>query len=142
MTYTAEEIEKLPASRELDMLVAKQVLGYDSRLVHVQAGGKMVDLGPQGRHHIAAVDYFSQSPGAAWDIVSKLHAKGCHVSVATAGLAGFSVTVVEPDPTPEEKLTLLQRPWPRRWQAGSENAALAICRAALLFSLAAPSPQV
>jgi Phage ABA sandwich domain len=118
--------EDLPPGRELDLLVAEQMLGLE----RVSPGGTTVRPTPemlvaarQARPDAALPDRvacpeFSTSIRAAWLLVEEMRRRGLEITILTRPGAAYTVRLALPDGS-------------REWVAAAESPALAICRAAL-----------
>ena len=122
---TRDEILKLEAGRELDALVAEQVMGF-------------VDLGPlqladlryqkpttDGVVVLGRLPNYSTDIAAAWQVVEKI-SKLYHVEIENFD-GGYGVTLDD---------------YSQTWEAHAPTAPLAISRAALLAVMVTDDQQV
>jgi hypothetical protein len=117
---TAEQIDAMPAGREMDALVAEKVMGFvvmrhrDVDGQHIEHNPDELMRGPDGEApryaYMVPVDHYSTDIAAAWEVVEKLVSEqGLHLWWHNVWLVDFA-------------LSGAQR---------AETAPLAICRAAL-----------
>lgn len=113
------------AGRELDVLVAERVLGYDPQYIHTHKGGAAfpTDLTPSGWIDVAPIRHFSTDIAAAWEVAEKYIAAGCAAWVEGDGHTGYRAGVTSGN---------------GRFESEGESPAHAICLAALR-AVAAPS---
>lgn len=114
VTMDKSEIENMPASRELDVLIAEKVLGLnlDWEFAEFQDGDPAIPTLRDKYDEIGIVPFYSTDISAAWDVVEKLR-----------------LTI---EPTGINK-------WYSHRGIGSkgfsaESAPLAICRAAIFYA--------
>jgi hypothetical protein len=114
MEITLEMIAELPASRQLDALVAEHILGTPPQYIIVGPASEMRDWGPLGMQLTAPIEHYSTRMGPAWDVVERMQEL-------------------------EEDGKTTNAVWWNFWHSGqahlcdmsASEAALAVCRAAL-----------
>ena len=129
-----EDILKMEAGREMDVLIAENVMGYSKMLAptsfrlnnYLVDAGELVYVAPNG-DTFATFDIpsYSSDISAAWEVVEKMR-------IAIVPLVGGG-WAAEPDSDFDLELSWFERPvcdW-----ATAPTAPLAICRAALLSTL-------
>lgn len=118
------------AGRELDRLVAEQIMGWRYYASgYGLAAQRPYWVTPQGPFSAENLPRFSADVAAAWQVVERLRGDGWDWRIANGsdrptGAAGWQVSV------------LRVRPQQLEGSAFAENVALAICRAALALSSA------
>jgi hypothetical protein len=129
-----EQIENMPAGREMDALIAKEVMGLEVLDVPIvprevfnrhwltdAAHREFMKAYPDGG--AKTVSHYSTETSAAWEVVEKLHSMGAWLSISIIpGYKTWDVRGVLNENTREE----------HRFINHAESAPLAICRAALL----------
>lgn len=122
---TRDEIEKMPAGREMDVLIAKHVMGLTVTSSEEMAY-RRTEYGYSDLHRIDARKY-SEDISAAWLVVEKLAKEPCawyiHSINLTTGLR-YNADYWEETDSPDGKII--------SYNATAETAPLAICRAALM----------
>lgn len=114
MEITLEMIAELPASRQLDALVAEHILGTSPQYIIVGPASEVRDWGPLGMLLTAPIAEYCTRMGPAWEVVERMQ------------------ELEEDDKTTNAV-------WWNFWHSGQSHlydlsaseAALAICRAAL-----------
>lgn len=125
---TDEEIRALPAGRELDALVAEQVMGWkrvEKGHVYFWRTKEMVAELLREHPDVLAVDYFpcpyfSTEIAAAWEVVEELARRCWHLSLDY------------PSGNSRWEWMACFRPQPPGSFVYADTAPVAICRAALL----------
>lgn len=110
---TRDEILKMEAGRELDALVAKDVMGW-----HKLDGNWKDNIWEKADGHIKGDWHPSEDISAAWEVVTKIRSMGWGVDISW-----FHEFIYCALHKPDSVIIK---------QANAETAPLAICRAALL----------
>lgn len=137
---THDEIDTMPAGREMDALVAEKVFGYTTKTKSAwqdpECGGwnpvNSIDADDDEdtreekqpcfldtQRYWNVVQFFSTDIAAAWEVIRKLNETGRDVAVIVSSTEGCSCKVFE-DKTPLQST-----------RSDADTAPLSICRAAL-----------
>jgi|SRR3990167_1528273 len=119
---TNEEIDNMPAGREMDALVVEKI--FDKKVCHCDAGSIMCAFGPG---HCLTCDGWipklhSTSISAAWEVVEKFECLYLFRCVSGPFEGKYECKLVFEEGPDNDK---------RRFYAVAETAPLAICRAGL-----------
>lgn len=125
MNLSREEIENMPAGREMDALIATRIIGWKiDDLTAISPTGSRNARIPHGDWWL---EYYSTNIAAAWEVVEWMRENG------------FSFMLIEhADPNGDYIIEFWRRDnldEPQRLSCRFEEAPLAICRAALLATL-------
>ncbi|SDY98057.1 BC1872 family protein [Hymenobacter psychrophilus] len=130
---TREEIEQMPAGREMDGLIAHMVIGAQTQVIESDWRYDSQHMERRPDRPWEHMPYYSTEIGAAWDVVERLDktAQLCDVTRINGGATYLHHC---------EVWNTSGEPYHR---ATADTAPLAICRAALLATLpTTPVPPI
>lgn len=111
---TREELEQMPAGREMDALIAERVMDY--KLID---GPESLEVGKMMYYTPDQIPAFSTNIGAAWLVAEKMNRDYFTLEIHSSVLSGAGVRFWGPNSGPT-------------YSATAETVPLAICRAALI----------
>jgi hypothetical protein len=113
---TREEVLDMPAGREMDVLIAENVMGWAEIREEKYQGERVVAGRPPSETRLSFVPFYSTDIAAAWEVIEKFDFMKLTKSFGVKGVV-----------------------WIVKMSDGTEvfenSASLAICRAALLATI-------